>query len=234
MVEELYISGIPLILERKKIKNMYIRVIPPTGDVRIVVPLNTDDEAIRLFVISRIAWIKKNKKAMEEQARQTKRQYITGETHYLWGEPYRLEVTYANKNEVLIKGKKIYLQVREASTVAQRKKVMDEWYRSLLKEAIPEVMEKCCKRVGKTPKEWIVKNMRTKWGSCNVEAWRIWLNLQLAKKTPECLEYVITHELVHFFERNHNDEFKAYMDKFFPNWRSVRESLNSQMLDWME
>ncbi len=235
MQSTIMISDIPIQVEQKKIKNMYIRVAPPNGDVKVTVPHDTDGDAIRLFAISRIAWIKKQRKAMAEQARQTRREYISGETHFVWGEPYRLEVVYSNKkNDVFIKGKRIYLHVRQGSTPEQRARVMDEWYRKQLKDAIPGVLNKCASVVKKTPKEWRVKNMQTKWGTCNIEAKRIWLNLQLAKKTPECLEYVITHELVHFYERNHNDNFQAYMDKFYPNWKSVRMSLNSQMLDWME
>ena len=126
------------------------------------------------------------------------------------------------------------MQVRKESTTTQKENVLNEWYREQLKRAIPEVLKKCEHIVGISCAEWQVKNMRTKWGTCNIEKRRIWLNLQLAKKSPECLAYVITHELVHLLERNHNDQFKKYMDQFFPNWRAVKKNLNQQMLDYME
>ena len=234
MQSTMLISDIPVVVEQKKIKNMYIHVLPPNGDVRVTVPCKTAQDTIRLFVISRIAWIKRQRSAMKKQSRQTKREYISGETHFLWGNSYRLEVVYSNqKNDVFIKDKRIFLQVRKNSTPEQRGKIMEEWYRKQLKDAIPDVLEKCVKRTKIRPDEWCIKNMRTCWGTCNIDKKRIWLNLQLAKKTPECLEYVIIHELTHLYERKHNDVFQSYMDDFYPNWRTVRQTLNSQMLDWI-
>ena len=214
---------------------MYIRVLPPDGAVQITAPYGSNEETIRMFAVSRISWIKKQKKNFENQARQTKRQYVTGESYYVWGKRYRLDVQYSNiRNEVKILGGKLILQVRKESTPAQRENVLNEWYREQLKQEIPGVLEKCEHIAGISCTEWQVKNMRTKWGTCNIEKRRIWLNLQLAKKTPECLAYVITHELVHLLERKHNDQFKQYMDQFFPNWRAVKGTLNQQMLDYME
>lgn len=232
---EVIIGNIKIVITKKDIKNMYIRVLPPEGTVQITAPQAASDDAIRMFAVSRISWIKKQKQQFEEQARQTKRQYVTGESYYVWGRRYRLDVQYSNlRNDVRISGGKLILQVRKESTVQQRESTLNEWYRSQLKQAVPEVLEKCEQIVGVKVNEWHVKNMRTKWGTCNAEQKRIWLNLQLAKKTPECLAYVITHELVHFMERNHSEQFRQYMDKFFPNWRMVKENLNQQMLDYME
>lgn len=229
------ISGIKISAEKRPIKNMYIKVMPPDGKVKITVPNSATEDAIRMFAISRIAWIKKQQKKFKEQSRQAERQYVTGESYYLWGTQYQLDVVYSNIcNNVCLKGKKIILQVRKDSTVQQRASVMDEWYRQILKNAIPSVLEKCEKIVGIKANEWHVKNMRTKWGTCNIEAKRIWLNLQLVKKTPECIEYVVIHELVHLLERDHSDIFKAYMDKFYPAWKTVKSRLNEQMLDYME
>lgn len=235
MEDQIVISNIEMLVERKDIKNMYIRILPPDGKVKITVPKTISDDAIRMFAISRIAWIKKQKANFENQSRQTKRQYISGESHFLWGKRYRLEVVYSGvRNDVFVKGDKLFLQVRKESTQEQRETVMEEWYREQIKQAIPAVLEKYAKIVGKTPDEWRVKNMRTKWGTCNPIKKRIWLNLQLAKKTPECLDYVIVHELVHLYVKNHNDEFRTYMDQFYPNWQVVKKQLNEQMLDWME
>ena len=231
----LIISGIKIFAEKRPIKNMYIKVTPPDGKVKITVPISATEDAIRMFAISRIAWIKKQQKNFKDQSRQAERQYVTGESYYLWGICYRLDVVYSNIcNNVFLKDKRIILQVRKDSTVQQRASVMDEWYREILKNTIPSVLEKCQKIVGIEAKEWHVKNMKTKWGTCNIEAKRIWLNLQLVKKTPECLEYIIIHELVHLLERDHSDLFKAYMDKFYPNWKTVKTRLNEQMLDHMD
>lgn len=234
-MKHIVVGGIDIQMEKKRIKNMYIRVLPPEGLVRIAVPENTTDDALRMFAVSRIAWIKRQKRQFTQQARQTKRQYVSGESYYVWGRRYRLEVMYsATRNNVFISGNKLMLQVRRESNAEQRENTLNEWYREQLKLAIPQVLKKYERTVGVEVAEWHVKNMRTKWGSCIPERKRIWLNLQLAKKSPECLEYVIVHELIHFFERKHSDDFKEAMDKFFPAWRSVKEELNKQPLDYMD
>lgn len=234
-MEEIELSGITISVLKKEIKNMYIRVIPPDGKVEITAPYTVSDDAIRRFAISKISWVKKQKKSFEEQSRQTRRQYITGESYYLWGRRYRLDVRYSNTgNQVFLSGGKLILQVRKESTSRQRENILNEWYRKQMKQIVPDVLAKCESIVGIQADEWHIKNMRTKWGTCNVDKKRIWLNLQLVKKTPECLEYVIIHELVHLLERNHNDKFCEYMNRFCPNWREVKESLNQQMLDYFE
>lgn len=145
-----------------------------------------------------------------------------------------MDVQYSNvRNEVSLTGGHLILQVRPESTPEQRERVLNDWYREQLKSKLPEVIQKCEQVVGVHASEWKVKNMRTKWGTCNIDRKRIWINLQLAKKTPECLAYVVTHELVHLLERNHNELFQKYMDAFFPEWRVVKETLNQQMLDYM-
>lgn len=234
-MEQITISEIEMSIEKKKIKNMYIRVLPPDGFVQITSPETASDDTIRMFAISRISWIKKQKQKFSEQARQTKRQYVSGESYYVWGRRYRLEVRYSNvRNNIGLQGNTLVLQVRKESTADQRENALNEWYRKQLKEAVPDVLKKCEKITGVYASEWYVKSMRTKWGTCNPDKKRIWLNLQLAKKTPECLEYVIIHELVHFLERNHNDAFRDHMNKFYPDWRTIKENLNRQVLDFME
>ena len=229
------VGGINIQVEKKQIKNMYIRVMPPEGYVRIAVPENTTDDAIRMFAVSRIAWIKRQKRQFTQQARQTKRHYVSGESYYVWGRRYRLEVVYSSvRNSVAISGNKLVMQVRKESTVDQRENTLNEWYREQLKLAIPPVLKKYERIVGVQVAEWYVKNMRTKWGSCIPERKRIWFNLQLAKKTPHCLEYVIVHEMIHFSERQHSDKFRENMDKFLSGWRTVKEELNRQPLDYMD
>lgn len=145
-----------------------------------------------------------------------------------------MDVQYSNiRNTVFLTGDRLVLRVRPESTPEQRERVLNDWYRDQLKKKLPAVVRRCEKIVGVQAFEWKVKNMRTKWGTCNIDKKRIWLNLQLAKKTPECLAYVVTHELVHLLERNHNEQFQKYMDSFFPDWRVVKSALNQQMLDYM-
>ena len=233
-MDELQIGNMKIAVTKKNIKNMYIRVLPPDGTVLITAPNSAGDDAIRMFAISRISWIKKQIQNFENQARQTKRQYVTGESYYVWGQRYRLDVQYSNvRNKVFLTGGRLVLQVRPESTPEQRARVVNEWYRIQLKSRLPEVIQKCEQRVGVQAFEWKIKNMRTKWGTCNIDRKRIWLNLQLAQKTPECLEYIVTHELVHLLERNHNEKFQKYMDTFFPDWRVVKVTLNQQMLNYM-
>lgn len=233
-MNRIIVGGLNIQVTKKNIKNMYIRVLPPDGAVAITVPEDTSDDALRMFAVSRIAWIKKQRRIFIDQARQTKRQYVSGESYYVWGRRYRLEVVYSPiRNNVHLSGNKLILQVRKDSTDVQREYTLNEWYRDQLKAAVPAVLAKCEKIVGVQAAEWHVKNMRTKWGSCIPDHKRIWLNLQLAKKSPECLEYVIVHELVHFFERTHSEKFVALMDEFHPMWREVKDKLNNQILDYM-
>ena len=233
-MDELQIGNMSIAVTKKNIKNMYIRVLPPDGKVQITAPHSAGDDAIRMFAVSRISWIKKQRANFAAQARQTKRQYVTGETYYVWGRRYRLDVQYSNvRNRVSLTDGRLILQVRPESTTEQRERVLNDWYRNQLKNKLPEVIQKCEQVVGVHASEWKVKNMRTKWGTCNIDQKRIWINLQLAKKTPECLVYVVTHELVHLLERNHNEQFQKYMDIFLPEWRIVKEKLNQQMLDYM-
>lgn len=228
-MKEIVLDGISISVTKKSIKNMYLRVVPPDGEVRITAPRKVSDESIRRFAISRLSWIKKQRKYFKERPRHVERKYVTGESCYLWGKKYCLDVQYSNaRNRVYLSGDKLVLQVRQESTFAQRECVLNEWYRGQMKQVIPDLLRKCENIVGVQAKEWRIKNMRTKWGTCNIQKKRIWLNLQLAKKTPECLEYIIVHELVHLLERNHNKTFYGYMDRFYPNWRKVRDSLNQQ------
>lgn len=234
VMNELIIGGIQMAVLRKNIKNMYIRVLPPDGKVQITAPCSAKDEVIRMFAVSRIAWIKQQREGFEEQARQTKRQYVTGESYYVWGRRYRLDVQYSHvRNVVSLAGEHLILQVRPESTTEQREHILNDWYREQLKRELPKVIQRCEQLTGVKASEWKVKNMRTKWGTCNIEKKRIWINLQLAKKTPECLVYVVTHELVHLLERHHNEKFQQYMDAFLPEWRVIRMKLNQQMLDYM-
>ena len=237
MQQQIEISDITIDVVRKNIKNMHLSVYPPSGRVRIAVPLNIDDEAVRLFAISKLAWIKRNPRKFEAHERQTPRAYLERESYYFEGRRYLLKITEHNASaKVELKNKThIELFVRPNTSSVQRQSLLNEWYRKQLKAQIPPLIAKWEQTIGVTVSDWGVKQMKTKWGTCNISAKRIWLNLELAKKPTRCLEYIVVHEMVHLLERHHNDKFTAYMDQFMPQWRSYRDELNQFILnhaDW--
>jgi predicted metal-dependent hydrolase len=233
-MRQITIRDITIDVIKKDIKNLHLAVYPPTGRVRIATPLNIDDEQIRLFAVSKLGWIKKHRKNFDNQSRETKREYVSGESHYFQGRRYLLNVIYQpGKPEVKIRNKThLDLFVKEGSSLEQRERVMTDWYRANLKKRSSPLIAKWQKKIGVELKDWQVKRMRTKWGTCNIEARRIWLNLELAKKPIHCLEYIIVHELVHFIERRHNDRYLSLMNKFLPNWKFCRNELNNIILSY--
>lgn len=226
--ETMTIANVEIDVIRKDIKNMHLAVYPPKGRIRLSVPLNSNPETLRLFAISKLGWIKDRIKRFREQKRETPRQFVSGESHYYQGRRYLLEVIEHDgySNVSLMGNKKIRMLVRPGTTLEQRDRVMKEWYRRQLKDQIPELLAKWEALVGVKASDWGVRRMRTKWGTCNAEARRIWLNLELAKKPIHCLEYIIVHELVHLHVRKHNDRFISLLDQFMPKWRVYRGELN--------
>lgn len=226
--EQLHIANLDIDVIRKDIKNMHLAVYPPTGRIRLAAPSRTDDEVIRLFAISKLAWIKRHIKNFKSQARETPRDFVSGESHYFQGRRYLINVIeHAGRNKVEIKNhKEINLFVKTGASKAEKAKVFKEWYRKELKAQIPEIIEKWENVMGVKAQAWGVKHMRTKWGTCNTIEKRVWINLELAKKPKNCLEYIIVHELVHLLERSHNDRFITLMNKFMPKWRAHRDELN--------
>ncbi|MCX6266067.1 MAG: SprT family zinc-dependent metalloprotease [Bacteroidetes bacterium] len=213
---------------RKDIKNMHLAVYPPNGRVRIAAPLRIDDEAVRLFAISRLGWIKRQQRKFANQDRQSPRQYKERESHYFQGKRFLLRVIEVDAPpKVIIKTKTyIDLYVRPDTTTEQRETIVNEWYRAELKKLIPSLIEKWSTQIGVSVNDWQVKQMKTKWGTCNIEKKRIWVNLELAKKPIPCLEYLIVHELVHLIERHHNDRFLSLMEQYMPQWKFYKEELN--------
>ena len=234
-MHQITVGELEIDVVRKDIKNLHLAVYPPDGRVRIATPLRLDDEAVRLFAISKLAWIKKHQAHFEAQERQGKREFVSGESHYFQGIRYLLNVIYhQDASKVEIRNKTyIDLYVREDSTEAQRKKIMTEWYRRELKQQIPPLIEKWENIMEVTVNDWGVKQMKTKWGTCNIEPKRIWLNLDLAKKPKHCVEYIMVHEMVHLLARHHNDRFITYMDTFMPNWRFYKDELNHYPLSYI-
>jgi len=230
----LNISGIPVDVHKKDIKNMHLYVKPPNGRVMVSAPLEMSDAAIERFVRTRSNWIKNQVAEFDGQLRQSEREYVSGETFYVWGKQYYLQVEYGNKNSLVLSGKKAILAVREESTVKHREAFVREWYRNILKAEIARLLPKWEKITGLKSTGWQTKYMTTKWGTCNTKTRKIWLNLQLAKKPLECLEYIILHELIHLAEKTHNERFISLMDTHMPMWREVKITLNAQQLDYME
>lgn len=226
------VSGIAVQVVRKPIKNLHLSVCPPDGRVRVAVPLQLTDDNVRLAVISRLTWIKKQQASFHVQPRQSEREMVTGESHYVFGKRYRLEVIERRGcHEVAIKNNStLQLFVNPGTSTQNRALVLNEWYRDQLKAQIPDLLNHWQTALGKQAADWGIKKMKTKWGSCNIAQRRIWLNLELAKKPLECLEYVLVHELVHLLERHHNDRFKAYMDKYLPQWQRCRDILKREPL----
>ena len=217
---------------RKDIKHLHLAVYPPAGRVRVAAPLRVNDEAVRLFTISRLSWIRRQQAKFEAQERQSAREYVSGESHYYQGHRYLLHVTErSGPPAVSIRNNKILdLFTRPGSDTAQRERVLATWYRRRLKEEIAPLIAKWEGIIGVQVAAWGVKQMKTKWGTCNIEARRIWLNLELIKKPAHCLEYIIVHEMVHLLERHHNERFVAYMNRFMPLWQYYREELNGEPL----
>jgi len=231
-MSQMQIGLISLQLYRKAIKNLHISVMPPDGRVRVSAPKSMTDTAIRMAVISRIPWIKKQQRDFVNQPRQSDREMISGECHYLWGRQYRLNVIErVGRHEIKVSGnKRLDLYICPGTTLANKKLVLMKFYRTEIKTHIDKILPTWQQRAGVEAAYCGVKKMKTKWGSCNIQAKRIWLNLDLAKKPIECLEYILLHELVHILERNHNECFRGHLDRLMPNWREKRNLLNSMPL----
>jgi predicted metal-dependent hydrolase len=226
------VSGVRVSVVRKEIKNLHLGVYPPDGRVRVAAPLAVSDAAVRVAVISKLRWIRRQRTAFDTQERESKREMVSGESHYFLGRRYRLVlVTTHGKGSVVLRNRTIMeLHARPGLTAEQREHVLQRWYRESLRELAMPLLAKWQGVLGVTVEEWGIKRMKTRWGSCNAKARRIWLNLELAKKPPECLEYLIVHELVHLLVRHHDDRFHALMDRHLPKWRAARKTLNTAPL----
>lgn len=236
-MESLIISDIQIDLIRKDIKNIHLTVYPPAGRVRISAPRHLDDETIRLFLVSKLPWIRKQQRQLQGQDRQSPREYINRESHYYQGKRYLLNVIEHDAPPKVVIRNKTYIDmyVRKNSTTEQRNAIMNEWYRAHLKDVIPGMIKKWEPILGVSANDWGVKLMKRKWGSCNIKEKRIWLNLELAKKPVYCLEYVVVHELLHLIERHHNEYFYTLLEKYIPQWKQYRKELNTlpvSHVDW--
>ena len=221
-VKRISVSGILVEVVRKDIKNLHLGVYPPLGRVRVAAPLVINDEAVRLAVIDKLGWIKRQRAQFASQPRQSEREMVNGESHYYLGRRYR---------RVALRGiASIDLFVRPGSTALARQNTLQTWYRAALRAAIADLLAQWQPQLGVQVAGWGIKKMKTKWGSCNAQARRIWLNLELAKTPVQCLEYIVVHELVHLIERHHNERFTALMDQHMPDWPQRRQLLNGAPL----
>ncbi len=226
-MSEIAVGDITVEVIQKNIKNLHLSVYPPTGRVRISAPSRMGLDTIRLYAISKLGWIRKHQTKLRRQQREAPREYISGESHYFLGKRYLLKVieheapARINRNHDTLE-----LYIRPKTSKQKRAAIFDEWYRIRLKEIIPNFIQQYEEKMKVRVAEWGVKKMKTKWGTCNITAKRIWLNLELAKKPINCIEHVVVHEMVHLLERKHNDRFISLMDRYLQQWRDFKEELN--------
>jgi len=223
-------------ITQKDIKNVHLSVYPPKGRVKVSAPESMSVETIRVFVISKLGWIKKQQNKICSQQREASREYLDRESHYVFGKRYLLKVTEHNvPPTVRLNHNTLELIIRPDTPLVKRQAILYEWYRAQMKLVLPDIINKYEKMMDVEVGEFGIKRMKTKWGTCNPTAKRIWLNLELAKKPVECLEYIVVHEMAHLIERTHNDRFVAIMDNFMPKWRFYKDELNRlpvSHVDW--
>lgn len=227
MTTQIKLGDITADVVLKDIKNIHLSVYPPNGRVRISAPLRMDIDTIRVFAISRLGWIKQQQKKFQEQERETPREYLNLESHYVWGKRYLLKVIENDEvPSVELKHRKMVLCVRPGTDDKKKQAIIDSWYREQLKKAVPPLIARWEPLLGVKVERFFVQRMKTKWGSCNYKARNIRLNTELAKKPQECLEYVVIHEMAHLLEPTHNSRFIMLMDRFMPKWQFYRDKLN--------
>jgi predicted metal-dependent hydrolase len=228
------VGGLAVEVTKKDIKNIHLGVYPPVGRVRLSAPLASDNEKIRLFIVSKIPWIRKNQRKFINKERQSLREYISRESHYFQGRRYLLNLDIApnNKNTVLLKKSVIQLKLKEQFDTQKRKEILESWYRETLRERLTPFIKKWENQLGVISKEWKIKKMKTKWGSCNQDARRVWFNLELAKVDDYCIDYVVMHELAHLKVRNHGKQFIQILNTNMSDWEHRRAQLNNTILEY--
>ena len=226
-MSEIAVGDISIEVIQKNIKNLHLSVYPPSGRVRISAPSRMGLDTIRLYAISKLDWIRKHQVKLRRQQREAPREYISGESHFYLGKRYLLKIIEHNAPAMVNQNHDtLELYLRTKTSRRKRQMILDEWYRHRLKEIVPRLIQQCEEKMNVQVEDWGVKKMKTKWGTCNITAMRIWLNLELAKKPLHCIEHVVVHEMVHLLERKHNDRFIRLMDSFLPQWRQIKEELN--------
>ena len=227
MLVQIHLGEMAVDVVQKSIKNIHLSVYPPDGKVRIAAPLHMDLDMIRVFAISKLGWIKQQQDKLRGQLRQSPREFLDRESHYVWGKRYLLKVVEHDvPPRVTLTHGTLVLQIRPGAAEAKRQSVLDEWFRQQLKIETHALIAKWAPHIGVAVPTFTARKMKTKWGSCTPAAQSLLINLELAKKPPECLEYIVVHELTHLLEPSHNARFIALMTKFMPKWRFYRDELN--------
>jgi predicted metal-dependent hydrolase len=235
MKDLIKLGDIQIEVDRKAIKNVHLSVHPPDGRVTMSAPLNTRLEAARAYAITKLAWIRQQQEKMTSQLRETPRQYVQRETHYIWGRRYLLKIIYTeDKSYITLDHKRITLHVKPGSSKQKREELMYEWQKSLLHNFIREIIPKWEKILGVSVNAYYVQRMKTKWGSCNHRLGNIRLNTELVKKPKDLVEYVIVHEMAHLLFPTHSENYVALMNRFYPSWREARMELNELPLGHVE
>jgi hypothetical protein len=212
---------------RKDIRNLHLSVNPPRGNVRIAAPEWMAADAIRLFAIDKLGWIKRQQRKLRAQEREAPREYLERESHYVWGRRYLLHIVEREAAPVIeLKHRQLHLHLRPGTSAARREEILHDWYRRQIRIAVPTLLAKWEPAVGRKVANVYVQRMKTKWGGCNPASRNIRLNTELAKKPPDCLEYIVLHELAHLREPTHNERFTALMNRLMPGWRTYRDRLN--------
>lgn len=234
--EYLTVAGLDVDVVYKSIKNLHVSVYPPLGRVRVAAPQRTTEDAIRVAIVQRLSWIKRQREQFQDADRQSERHMVSGETHYAWGRRYLLDVSKSSgAYGVEIQGSTLWVITPSGTDAVGRFGALDRWYRRELKASVPALLEKWQPVLGVEAEKFVVRRMKTKWGTCVATSRTIWLNPELAKKNPRCLEYIVVHELAHLRERGHGEKFVALMDRHLPDWRARRDELNEAPLgheDW--
>ena len=227
MAETITIGEMAIEVLRKEIKHVHLSVHPPDGRVTLSAPAGTRPEAMRAFAVTKLGWIREQQRRLADQARETDRQFIERESHYLWGRRYLMTVEYrAAKPSVRLDHRRITLIVRPGSDAVKRAAVIHDWHKRLLHQAVPVLIDKWAGRLQVTVRGYFLQRMKTRWGSCNPRAGHIRLNTELVRKPRDLLEYVLVHELLHLIEPTHNDRFVRLLDEHYPAWRTARAELN--------
>jgi predicted metal-dependent hydrolase len=234
-VEQIELGDMKVDVVLKDIKNIHLSVYPPNGRVRISAPKRMDLATIRIFAISKLDWIREQQRKLQAQERETPREYLDRESHYLWGKRYLMKVIeFEDVPFVELNHTHILLRVRPGANEEKKQSVVEEWYRRQLKEAVIPLIDLWQPRLGVQVQQFFIRRMKTRWGSCNKAKGHIRLNTELAKKERECLEYIVVHEMVHLIEPTHNKRFIALMDRHLPHWRQLRDELNRAPLGHVE
>jgi len=237
MISQLWLGDISVDVVLKDIKNVHLSVYPPTGRVRISAPLRMSLDTIRVFAISKLGWIKQQQTKLRGQERETPREYLERESHYVWGRRYLLTMVECDGAPAIeLKHNRMVMRVRPGAHESAKRAVVEDWYREQVKKTVPPLIARWEPVLGVKLERFFVQRMKTKWGSCNAETRSIRLNTDLARKPPECLEYIVVHEMAHLMVRRHDDRFTGLMDRCLPSWRLLRQTLNSAPLshaDWL-